>query len=123
MRALERRIKPIGIDAPRWRAMMSLYEEDYLSISEIAELSAVKLNTTTKVVQRMIADGLVTTRVRPTDGRVTEVCLTAEGNRLRALAVKEAAFVFEASFGKVPVEDMDRMNALLAGVLEDLRKL
>ena len=81
--ALERRLKHLGIDIARWRALMSLYDDAYLSVSEISEYSAQKLNTTTKVVQRMAKDGLVETRVRPSARRVTEVSLTAEGEQLR----------------------------------------
>ncbi|MGR3366521.1 MAG: MarR family transcriptional regulator [Sagittula sp.] len=67
--------------------MMSLYEDQYLPVSEIAAFSAQKLNTTTKVIQRMIKDELVATRVRPSDGRVTEVRPTEKGDQLRRLAL------------------------------------
>ncbi len=61
VQVLDKRLKPMGLDAPRWRVLMSLHEDTYLSISEIADFSTMRLNTTTKVVQRLIADGLVTT--------------------------------------------------------------
>ncbi len=84
---LERRLKPLDLDLARWRVLMSLYEDEHLSVSEIADYAVIKLNTVTKIVQRMIADGLVVTRVRPSDGRVTEVCLT---RRATACAVLPA---------------------------------
>ena len=122
-RALEKRIKPLGIDIPRWRAMMSLHEDTYLSVSEIAAFSAQKLNTTTKVVQRMIADGLVTTRTSPTDGRVTEVCLTERGDQLRAAALREARQVYDLTFGDMPAEEVAALNDALAGICERLNRL
>ena len=121
--ALERRIKPQGIDLPRWRAMMSLYEDQYLSVSEIAEFSAQKLNTTTKVIQRMISDGLVETRIRPYDGRVTEVCLTEKGDQLRKEAFVEAQAIFEHTFGDMPAKEWRELNALLAELHRKLKKL
>lgn len=121
--ALERRIKPLGIDIPRWRAMISLYEDQFLSVSEIAEFSAQKLNTTTKVVQRMQNDGLVKTRVRPTDGRVTEVCLTPKGDALRKAALKEARNIFDIAFADVPDETIQTLNAMLGDLHGSLRKL
>lgn len=120
---LDRRIKPLGIDIPRWRAMISLYEEQFLSVSEVADFSAQKLNTTTKVVQRMQADGLVRTRVRPTDGRVTEVCLTEKGDKLRKAALQEARQVFELTFGDTPPESIEILNATLKDITAKLRKL
>ncbi len=112
--ALERRIKAYGIDIPRWRAMMSLYEDQYLSVSEIAEFSAQKLNTTTKVVQRMMNDGLVSTRVRPQDGRVTEVCLTDKGEKLRKQAFAEAQAIFDTTFDELSETDIQALNSTLS---------
>lgn len=121
--ALDRRIKLLGIDIPRWRAMMSLYENEYLSVSEIAQFSAQKLNTTTKVIQRMISDGLVTTRISPQDGRVTEVCLTEKGENLRKEAFVEARYVFDTSFAEFSPEEIDTLNKTLSAVLRQLRKI
>ncbi|EBA06876.1 MarR family winged helix-turn-helix transcriptional regulator [Sagittula stellata] len=121
--ALERRIRPIGIDIPRWRALMSLYEDQYLSVSEIAAFSAQKLNTTTKLIQRMIKDEMVTTRPRPTDGRVTEVCLTEKGDRLRKLALVEARAIYDLTFAKIDPERVAEMNRLMSEMHTALRKL
>ncbi len=121
--ALERRIKSNGIDLPRWRAMMSLYEDQYLSVSEIAEFSAQKLNTTTKVVQRMMNDGLVSTRVRPSDGRVTEVCLTNKGEKLRKVAFAEAQVIFENTFAEFSDAELAALNTTLSNLHARLKKL
>ncbi len=121
--ALERRIKPLGLDLPRWRAMMSLYEDQFLSVSEIADFSAQKLNTTTKVVQRMINDGLVDTRVRPSDGRVTEVCLTEKGEMLRRQAFTEAQSIFDHVFADLSQDELSQLNATLSGLHAKLKKL
>lgn len=121
--ALERRIKSYGVDLPRWRAMMSLYEDKYLSVSEIADFSAQKLNTTTKVVQRMMSDGLVSTRVRPTDGRVTEVCLTDKGEKLRKEAFAEAQAIFENTFAKLSEAELAALNTTLSDLFSRLKKL
>lgn len=123
VQVLEKRLKPIGIDAPRWRVLMSLHEDTYLSVSEIAEFSAMRLNTTTKVVQRLIADGLVTTRVRPTDARATEVTLTAEGERMGALALAEVRDIFELAFRSVSNQEMDVLNTILEKVFSQLKRM
>lgn len=121
--ALERRIKSYGVDLPRWRAMMCLYEDQYLSVSEIAEFSAQKLNTTTKVVQRMMIDGLVSTRVRPTDGRVTEVCLTNKGEKLRKEAFSEAQAIFDSTFSQLSKAELSALNTTLSNLHSRLEKL
>ncbi|MCO6181093.1 MarR family winged helix-turn-helix transcriptional regulator [Ciceribacter sp. RN22] len=123
VQVLEKRLKPMGLDAPRWRVLMSLHEDTYLSVSEIAEFSAMRLNTTTKVVQRLIADGLVTTRVRPTDARATEVTLTLEGERMGALALVEARDIFELAFRSVSNQEMDVLNGILEKVFSQLKRM
>lgn len=121
--ALEKRLKPMGVDAPRWRVLMSLYQQDYMSVSEIADFSTVKLNTTTKIVQRMIGDGLVETRVRPTDGRVTEVRLTEKGDQLRAQALIEVDRIRDQSFHHVSPAELETLNGILRKISADLGKM
>lgn len=121
--ALDRRLKPLGLDVPRWRVLMSLFDEDYLSVSEIAEFAVMKLNTATKVVQRMVAEGLVTTRVRPSDGRVTEVTLTPRGDELRRRAVVEAERILTATFVNITPGELAQLNGLLEKVLGQLGEI
>ncbi len=123
VQVLERKLKPIGLDVARWRVLISLYEEEYLSVSEISDFSTMRLNTTTKVVQRMIADDLVRTRVRATDGRVTEVCLTAKGDALRARALDEATKILAASFVNVSAEELSALNATMEKVFAEISRI
>lgn len=120
IQALEKRLKPMGIDMPRWRVLISLYEEEFLSVSEISEFSTMRLNTTTKVVQRMIADDLVFTRVSPRDGRVTEVCLTAKGDALRSRGLEEANKVLALGFVNISLDEMAMLNKTLEKVFNQL---
>lgn len=122
VQALEKRLQRVNLDMPRWRVLMSLYEDEHLSVSEIAEYAVLKLNTATKIVQRMVADGLVVTRSRPNDGRVTEVCLTHEGDRMRRLARTEADKIFAASFVDISPEELAQLNHLLSRVFDKLRE-
>lgn len=91
---------------------MSLYEDKYLSVSEIAQFSAQKLNTITKVIQRML-----------NDGRVTEVCLTEKGDNLRNEAFVEVRNLFDNSFSESTQKEIDTFNGMLSAVLKKLRKL
>ncbi|NIZ10995.1 MarR family transcriptional regulator [Pseudooceanicola sp. HF7] len=123
VQVLERRLKPLGLDMPRWRVLISLYEEEYLSVSQIAEISTMRLNTTTKVVQRMQADGLITTRISPLDRRVTQVRLTPEGDVLRVRGLEEANRVLAASFVDVSADELAQLNATLEKVFGQLQRI
>lgn len=119
IQVLERRLKPVGLDMPRWRVLMTLYEDEYLSISKIAESSVLKLNTTTKIVQRMVAEGLVTTR-QGQDARVTEVSLTATGEKLRHVALAEAQKILTSGFVNITPKELANLNSLLEKLFTQL---
>ncbi|QPM90341.1 MarR family winged helix-turn-helix transcriptional regulator [Pseudooceanicola algae] len=118
--AMEKRLKAAGLDVPRWRVLMTLYEDEHLSVSEISEVCIIKLNTATKIIQRMVADDLVTTRPRARDARVTEVALTPKGDARRHEAHAIAEQVFAASFGDFSVEEQVLLNAMLQRVFTSL---
>lgn len=113
-------LKPLDLDVAQWRVLMCLSDKTGLSISEIADLCIIKLNTTTKIVQRMQADGLVTCRARKTDGRVTEVRLTAKGKELRITARTRAEKVFAHAFEGLEPAQIATMNAALEHVFQRL---
>lgn len=118
---MERNLKPLGLDVAQWRVLMCLEEAGGRSISEIAEICIVKLNTTTKIVQRMQAEDLVSCRPRRRDGRVTEVRLTPKGRALQTRARAAAETVFAAAFGGLDparVAIADAVLAEIAGRLE-----
>ncbi len=116
LQQLERRLKKIGLDVPRWRVLMCLEGDEAISVSEIAELAIVKLPTMMKIVQRMQAEGLVTCSARVSDGRVTEVRLTDVGAKARKAALEIAMNLYERSFREVSPDREARLN-------EDLRML
>lgn len=131
-RIMEDVLKPIGLDMPAWRVLMSLHEgksaegsrnSGSLSISEIADFCVIRLNTTTKIIQRMTAEGLVERYQSPSDGRVTEVRITEKGERARRLAWAEAERIFAAGFKSIGPADIETTNATLQHVFANLHHL
>lgn len=117
---IEVALKAIGLDVPRWRVLMSIHESGCASVSEIADQAIVKLPTMTKIVQRMQADGLVICRPRATDARVTEVLLTPSGLNARQQAWSEADRIYRKAFGAMSKRDIEKLNALLVRVFDNL---
>lgn len=120
MQVMERRLKTIGMDVAYWRVLMSLYEDQALSISEISTYCIIKPNTATKIIQRMTLQGLVTTGPRASDGRVTEVRLTDGGHEMRRKARAIADEVFVKAFEDLSREEQMVMNLLLEKVYRKL---
>jgi DNA-binding MarR family transcriptional regulator len=114
LQALEPMLKDMGLDIPRWRVLMVLYEQSPAAVSEIAARSIIKLTTMTKIIQRMERDGLVSTRRRPTDNRATEVSLTPKGDAARRHARKEVDKIYEMTLAALPENEVRLLNTLLA---------
>jgi len=71
----------------------------------------------------MIVDGLVTTRVRPTDRRVTEACLTEKGEEVRKHAMVEVVKIRDKSFYNVTPAELETLNRILSRITKDLEPM
>ncbi len=117
---MEKLLKPNGLDVSRWRVLSSLSEHGSLGVSDISEYCVLKLNTTTKIVQRMTAEGLVTTQPSRADARVTEVTLTRKGEAAARSASRSAQQVFERTLSDFSADEILLLNGLLQRVFDKL---
>jgi MarR family transcriptional regulator, organic hydroperoxide resistance regulator len=110
---MEKTLKPLGLDIAQWRVLMCLDVVGGRSVSEIADICVIKLNTTTKIVQRLQADGLVVCRSARRDARVTEVRLSPDGLALQTRARAEAEVVFARAFSGLDPAEVAVADAVL----------
>ena len=120
---MERLLKRVDMDVPRWRITMILQEHSELSISEIASHAVAKLPTTTKIVYRMRDEGLVNLSTSPDDGRVTLVSLTEKGLDSLELIRGSVSKLFRNSFKGLSAAQIHRNNVLLAKLYDNLKTL
>ena len=81
-------LEAIRLTYPQYLAMLVLWEEDGLTVSEIGERLLLDSGTLTPLLKRMEATGLLV-RLRDTeDERRVRVKLTAAGNSLRVQAAE-----------------------------------
>jgi MarR family transcriptional regulator, organic hydroperoxide resistance regulator len=66
---------------PHWRILATLSDNTGISLSELAELTLLNQPTVTRLVQRLVADGLVQKTVDPRDRRIVRVFLTKRGHQ------------------------------------------
>ncbi|MXP42041.1 MarR family transcriptional regulator [Altererythrobacter soli] len=119
--ALNSALEGTGLDPSSWRVIMVLAENHWLSVSELASQANTKLSTMTKTVNRMKADGLVTTREGTVDRRVTEVTTTAKGRALAPIANDAAQHVYTRAFGRMSESSAALLNELLSELADNLR--
>ncbi|MBJ7536222.1 MarR family winged helix-turn-helix transcriptional regulator [Marinomonas transparens] len=118
--AMEKALKKIGLDIPRWRILFILKEEGTTSVSQIAIHAIAKLPTITKIIQRMKEDGLIETKVRSEDGRVTDVTLTEKGLQAIADIQDVTQDLFRQSFKGMTEAKIQRLNKLLEELFHNL---
>ena len=113
-------LKVVDCDIPTWRILAILHEQGTSSVSHIATHAIAKLSTVTRIVYRMKEDGLVTTATAAHDGRVTEVTLTAAGERAMQRVKDATGPLFARSFRGLTAAKIRKLNELLALVFRNL---
>ncbi|MCZ0733265.1 MarR family winged helix-turn-helix transcriptional regulator [Phreatobacter sp. AB_2022a] len=78
-RAIDRRLKPMGISSGQLPVFFALGDNRALSQKALTEAAAIEQPTMAATLSRMERDGLVDRRPDPKDGRSTLVSLTPAG--------------------------------------------
>ncbi len=120
LNTLESVLKRDQLDIPRWRVLMLLFGQRARSVTYLAEEAIIKLSTMTRIIPRMEREGLVQSRPRQTDNRVTEVLLTPQGDQARRRAQQAAFDVFALAFDGVSGQQIAALNQTLGRVLSNL---
>ncbi|WP_028696410.1 MarR family winged helix-turn-helix transcriptional regulator [Pseudomonas cremoricolorata] len=120
---MERLLKKVDLDVPRWRVLWILNENGESSISEISTHAIAKLSTITKIVYRMKDDGLVDTAQSAEDGRVTQVRITDTGLQAIARMQDVTHELFQRSFKGLTEAQVQRLNRMLETVFHNLETL
>jgi MarR family transcriptional regulator, organic hydroperoxide resistance regulator len=113
-------LREIGMDLPSWRALMIVQEKSPSSVSEIAERAVVKLSTMTRVVQRLEKKGLVKLARRESDARVTEVSITASGERAASKVREVASRIYTIAFRDHSAGEIKTFNEMLRSLYVNL---
>lgn len=84
MRWLRSGMREIGVDltVPQFRTLGFLSRREGASLSDVAERLGLTLSPTSKLVELLVARGLVTREPLPDDRRYVALSLTAEGRTL-----------------------------------------
>ena len=92
----------LGLTYPQYLAMLVLWEQDGLAVSELGQRLSLDSGTLTPLLKRLETAGLVA-RIRAVeDERRVHITLTAAGRKLKARAQKVPACILEASQCSIP---------------------
>ncbi|WP_309681851.1 MarR family transcriptional regulator [Polaromonas sp.] len=104
--AMTRLYKPLldelGLTYPQYLAMLVLWEQDGLMVSELGERLFLDSGTLTPLLKRLEASGLITRLRALQDERRVHITLTAAGRKLKAKAAKVPGCILAASQCSIP---------------------
>jgi DNA-binding MarR family transcriptional regulator len=119
-RRLSGKLAGYNVTPPQWGVLVALWEQDGLSLSELAKRSFFDGPTMTGIVDRLEKATLVERRRDSTDRRVISVYLTEEGRRLQAqLPVLSEEANAEALSG-LSDADVERLVQTLRHIIANL---
>ncbi len=116
--AMERALKPLGLDQARWRVLVILAADGTLSIGDIAEAAVYKASTLSRIISRMQAGGHLSVAPRASDNRVVEVSLTPAGRDLYARSMIAASRVYRRACEALSEAEFKLLSDLLTKVAE-----
>ncbi|UAK25130.1 MarR family winged helix-turn-helix transcriptional regulator [Sphingomonas nostoxanthinifaciens] len=112
-----------GVTKSIYRLMTVLREGAPMSIGALAASALIKRSTASRIVERMLDQGLVATELNREDNRVTEVALTASGTALLARLTPVVNRQLKRAIEGVPETDLDALVRTLQQMVANLSKL
>lgn len=111
-RRLDAALKPLKLDATKWRILSILSKRKAATVTEIAVEATALLSTTAKAIQRMAAEGLLQTRTAEHDARSIEVTLSERGAAAFAEAERKVSLIASRAFHDVAEEELNQINQI-----------
>ncbi len=112
--SLTHRLKQFGMQVEAWRVMEILENGDNLTMGDLAELVLMNPSTLTKLVDRMVADGLVHRRIATSDHRKINLDITALGRKRIGQVRAEARQEEVQIAGKIGQDRAELLKSILA---------
>ncbi|HEY0938918.1 MAG TPA: MarR family winged helix-turn-helix transcriptional regulator [Steroidobacter sp.] len=110
---IEAELRRIRLDIPTWRVLMILGEQEPRPIGQIAKLAVINISTLMRIVERMHKADLIKSAASATDGRITELSLTAKGRTALATARKVTAPIYQRLIRGFSATDFSHLLDLL----------
>lgn len=120
---IDARLRAMDLDIPSWRVLMILGERSPRSARDIADTAVINLSTMTRIMQRMIAAGLITKTQSETDARVSMVALAPDGEVRLATARRATAPIYENLVDGLAPDEFEQLIALLNRLHDNLEPL
>lgn len=107
-------LRPHGLKLVEWRVLQCLMPEGQaLTIADLAELAVIERTVTSRLIERMVARGLVTKTALANDRRFAQITATDAGRRAYAGADADARAARQRLFWGLTDTDISALLDLL----------
>jgi DNA-binding MarR family transcriptional regulator len=121
-RALERRLLKYEVPLGQFPLLLTLWDEENLTQSEIARRVGIEQPTVANTLQRMERDGLVKTEPDPSHRRQVLIKLTDKGRKLERPLKIEALAVNQAATAKTSPREVEAFRRTIRILLQSLEE-
>lgn len=111
-----------GVTASQGYTLLSLPQEDNLSMNELSEVMGLANSTMTRMIDHLVQKGLVYRRPGDEDRRVVKVGLTAEGRNVQRTLEKERQELIQGALAEVREQDRAAILYALEQVVKSIGK-
>lgn len=119
IREYQPQLDALGITYPQYLVLMVLWENDSLTVNEIAQRLILNTNTLTPILKRMQAQGILTRQRSAQDERKVIVSLTPKGRQLQVEAAEiPQKLVAGLQSENIPFEKMQALKAALTEIID-----
>ncbi|TKD51086.1 MarR family winged helix-turn-helix transcriptional regulator [Sphingomonas baiyangensis] len=111
-----------GVSKPIYRIMTVLRERQPVSIGTLADVALTKRSTVSRIVDRMVDQGLAATAPNDADSRITDVTLTDAGQRTLDKLTPVVGEQLDRAFAGIAEADMTALLSTLRRISSNLAK-
>lgn len=113
---LAERLSSRGLPVEQYWILQALCEKGPTAVSQLAEMAHAGRPNTTKILDRMVAAGLVFRAPDHTDRRRINIVATDEGRKLFEDTAQIAPEIEQALYNKLPMDQLTVLKSLLKNI-------
>lgn len=111
--SLSARLKGHGVQVEAWRVLEALDSETQLSMGQLAKIVLMNPPSLSKLVDRMVMDGLVHRKIAAADQRQVNLMLTDLGRKRMTRVRAHVQNLDEKLSQQIGAEDVERLTHIL----------
>lgn len=112
------RLEKHGVSVPQWNLLRVAYDRDGATSADLAEALKTDPGALSRMIDRLIAAGLIIRKESPSDRRAVAIFLTETGRALVPDLASEADENDRAFFGELPADEEAAFLTIIRKLLE-----